>query len=240
MPGGEIWASWNAEGYVWSLKSCNVLQCSKDVSSSSTSIQARRQLSCAQREVLNLRVCWGQRDTSMASSPSRPNSSREASWCASSSRWQSTFADSLHQTNFPSFIKLTSAFQPASSIHLPRVAPSQIAQCSSTRLSEWASWLRRTVEGLVEMWGERRSNRARRLNTQPRSRGRPTPWGNSSTVTSFSSKNLRSHPLEAGCTPFVTEPGRQRQLISQIDFKSWCDLQRVQHGAVSSEWHKTV
>ncbi|AWP12422.1 Hypothetical protein SMAX5B_019056 [Scophthalmus maximus] len=52
------------------------------------------------------------------------------------------------------------------------------------------------------------------------------PWGNSSTVTSFSSRNRRSHLLEADGAPSVTEPGQQQEPISQTDFSSRCDLRR--------------
>lgn len=159
----------------------------------------------------------------MASSPSSPSRSREARWWASSSCWQSTLAASAHQTDSSSFMSPLLISQSMSSIH----QASWSIRCRSTRLSVRASWPRNTVEGLVEMWGERSSNRARRLNMQPTSRGRPALWGNSSTVTSFSSKNRRSHPLEAESRPSVTEPGQHQELIPQIDFKTCFDLHRV-------------
>ncbi|KAI3351267.1 hypothetical protein L3Q82_005817 [Scortum barcoo] len=53
------------------------------------------------------------------------------------------------------------------------------------------------------------------------SRGRLALCGNSSTVTSFSSKNQRSHPLEAESL----ELSQHRLLIPQTDFKTWFDLQ---------------
>lgn len=184
------------------------------------------QLRCAQREVLNLRVCRGQCDTSVASSPSRPSRSREARWWASSSCWQRTFVASLNQIEGSSFI---SASQQASSTNPPNIDPIRSTHWSSTILSVRASWPRRTVEGLVEMWGERSTSRAHRLKIQPTSRGRLAPWGNSSTVTSFSNKKRRSHPLEAENTPSVTDPGQHRELISQMDFTTPCGLQRDWH-----------
>lgn len=77
----------------------------------------------------------------------------------------------------------------------------------------------------MEMRGDRRSDKARRLKTQPTSGGRPSPWGNSRTVISFSRRKRRSHPLEEASTASVGEAGQHWELTSIRTCKTRCDLQ---------------